>query len=93
MHSARIPPKGKASHCSGCETAKPELGKVCGKTITRGKQLKTEPSAFDMLILLLIFWMGSLHVYSIFRIIWYRFTDRVKMCESPLLAGQPALIC
>lgn len=81
-NSARIPPKAKASHCLGCETAKPELGKICGKTITRGKQWKTEPSAFSMLTPLLIFWMGSLHVYNSFRIIWYGFTYRAKMCES-----------
>lgn len=81
-NSARIPPKDKASHSLGCETAKSEFGKICGKSIARGKQLKTEPSAFSMLTPLLIFWMGSLHVYNIFRIIWYGFTDRVKTCES-----------
>lgn len=92
-NSARILPKDKVSHCLDCETAKPELEKICGKTITRGKQLKTEPSAFSMLTPLLIFSMGSLHLYNIFGIIWYGFTDRVKMYESLLLAAPSRTTC
>lgn len=92
-NSARIPPKDRASHCSGCETAKSELGNTCGKTITRGKQLKTEPSDFSLLTSLFIFWMGFLHMYNIFGTIWYGFTDRVKMCESPLLAAPSRRTC
>lgn len=92
-NSARIPLKDKESHYLGYETSKAELGKMCEKTITRGKQLETDLSAFSILTPLLIFWMGSLHVNNIFGIIWYGFTDRVKMCESSFLAAPSRTTC